>query len=133
MKNIRLYLFAWFGLVVIGILNGTLRVAGYSRFMPELTAHQVSTAVGIILFGLYVYFLSVKRPLASAKEALLVGTAWLLLTVAFEFLFGHYIAGNSWDRLLADYNILKGRLWILVLLWTFISPWFFHRIRRKSG
>ena len=37
---------------------------------------------------------------------------WLGMTLAFEFLFGHYIAGKSWSLLLADYNLAAGRLWV---------------------
>ena len=38
-------------------------------------------------------------------EALVVGTVWVALTVAFEFLPGHYVFGKSWERLIADYNV----------------------------
>ena len=38
----------------------------------------------------------------------MVGIAWVALTVAFEFLAGHYVFGNSWEKLLADYNVLRG-------------------------
>lgn len=30
-------------------------------------------------------------------EALVVGTVWVALTVAFEFVAGHYVFGNSWE------------------------------------
>lgn len=52
----------------------------------------------------------------------MVGTVWVALTVAFEFLAGHYVFGNSWERLLADYNMVRGRLWILVLLANLFAP-----------
>jgi hypothetical protein len=44
------------------------------------------------------------------------------LTVLFEFVFGHYVLGNSWDVLLADYRIWQGRLWSLVLISEAIAP-----------
>jgi hypothetical protein len=59
---------------------------------------------------------------ARATEAWAVGATWLGLTVAFEFLGGHYLFGNSWERLLVDYNIVRGRVWILVLLTTLVAP-----------
>jgi len=31
----------------------------------------------------------------------------LALTVAFEFLFFHYVGGRSWSKLLANYNLLE--------------------------
>ena len=45
-----------------------------------------------------------------------------MLTLAFEFLAGHYLFGNSWERLLADYDVARGRIWPLVLIVTFVTP-----------
>ena len=33
----------------------------------------------------------------------------------FELGFGHWVAGHPWSRLLADYDLLAGRIWVLVL------------------
>jgi len=89
----------------------------------ELTAHQLSTAAGAIgLFAGYFELLARRWPLPSTRQALEVGTAWLALTVAFEFGFGHYVAHTSWRELLADYNLRKGRLWPLVLAWITLGP-----------
>ena len=131
MKNIGIYLAAWLGLVILAILNGMLRVSGYGVYVSELGAHQLSTLIGICLFGLYFWALSRICPLVSAKQALTVGTIWLILTISFEFLFGHFVMGHSWSKLFADYNILKGRLWILILLWTFLGPYLFYKIRNR--
>jgi hypothetical protein len=49
-------------------------------------------------------------------NVLIVSCFWVGLTVLFEFVFGHYVLGNSWDVLLADYRIWQGRLWSLVLI-----------------
>ena len=51
------------------------------------------------------------------------------MTILFEFLFGHFIAGHPWSHLFHDYNLLAGRLWVLVLLWTAITPYLFYRMR----
>lgn len=74
------------------------------------------------MFGVYVWFLSLYWRIQSATQAIAIGTMWLTLTVAFEFLFGHYVMKNPWSRLLYDYNILEGRIWILVLIWIAIAP-----------
>ena len=47
-------------------------------------------------------------PVPTARAAADVGAAWVVLTVAFEFGFGHYVAKQSWDTLLADYNLRRG-------------------------
>jgi hypothetical protein len=127
-NTILIYTIAWLGMTVIGIVNGTLRVAGYGKYMDELRAHQLSTVTGIILFGLFVWVLNRRWPIQSAQQAIIIGLIWLALTVAFEFLFGHYVVGHPWSRLFHDYNILAGRVWLLVLIWITVAPYVFYRL-----
>ena len=47
---------------------------------------------------------------------------WTGLTVAFEFLFFHYVRKYSWKELLGNYDVRKGRLWPLVLIATLTAP-----------
>ena len=58
-----------------------------------------------------------------------IGAGWVVLTLAFEFLAGHYLFANSWERLLADYNVAQGRIWILVLITTLLAPVVVYRLR----
>ena len=123
------YLFFWLILAVVAIANGTLRQFTYGRHMPELAAHQLSTLTGILLTGGAVWLLDRSWPIGSAKDAWIIGSCWLLMTIAFEFGFRHYLAGHSWSRLFADYNILEGRAWSLFLVWIAVLPWVIWRLR----
>jgi len=125
------YILAWIAMPFIGIINGMIRQYGYSHFVGEQTAHQISTVTGIILFGLYVWFVTLKWKIQSAGQALMIGMIWLCLTVAFEFLFGHFVMNNPWSVLLRDYNILEGRLWVLVLVFITLAPLIFYQLRSK--
>ena len=121
------YTLCWFALVAIAVANGALREGSYGNYLTELHAHQLSTAAGILFTGLFIGFLSRRWPLASASQAWTIGRIWLLMTVAFEFLFGHYVAGHSWTRLFQDYNVFAGRLWLPVLIWITVAPYLFYR------
>lgn len=132
MRVILIYALAWVGLVILAIVNGTVRVKGYGPFMSELAAHQVSTAIGTCLFACYIWFLTGIIKIPSSRKAWVVGVTWLFMTVVFEFLFGHYVAGHPWTKLFEDYNILQGKVWILVLLWTTIAPYVFYTIRSRQ-
>ncbi|MGH7594820.1 MAG: hypothetical protein ACREOI_00620 [bacterium] len=124
------YTFAWIILVAAAIINGLIREAVYKNALGELRAHQLSTLIGIVLFGVIIWGLSRLWPLPSAKQAWTVGFIWLALTLAFEFLFGHFVTGHPWSKLLLhDYNIFEGRVWPLILIWVTIAPYVFYRLR----
>jgi len=117
------YLLFWPVLAVIAIINGSLRQLTYGRHMAELAAHQLSTVTGIVLTGATVWALNRVWPIGSARAAWIIGACWLLMTIAFEFGFGHYVAGHSWSRLFADYNLAEGRVWSLFLAWIAVLPY----------
>lgn len=120
------YVLAWFPMVVIAILNGVLREYTYGKRLSELRAHQVSTLTALTLFGVYILGLTRLWRIESSSKAVVIGLIWLLLTVGFEFGFGHYVAGHSWEKLMQDYNLFAGRLWILVLVWITVAPYVFY-------
>ena len=84
----------------------------------------MSTILFIILVMLITFSIILYSNVElSGIDALIMGGIRLVLTMIFEFLAGHYLFGVSWEKPLLDYNILKGRMWILVLLITFIAPY----------
>lgn len=125
------YTLAWLPLVAIAILNGALRQFTYGQILSELTAHQISTLTGIILFATYIFFITKIWRIESTTQAVTVGMMWLVMTILFEFIFGHYVMGQPWEKLFHDYNIFEGRVWILVLIWTTFAPYVFYRIHLK--
>ncbi|KAA3625424.1 MAG: hypothetical protein DWP94_00815 [Flavobacterium sp.] len=124
------YILAWFPMIFIAIANGLFREKFLVGRFSELHAHQLSTASMIVLFGVYVWILFRIWPPTNTNQTLYIGLLWLLFTVIFEFLFGHYIAGHSWSKLLHDYNIVVGRVWILVLIWISIAPYVIYRLQQ---
>jgi hypothetical protein len=61
-------------------------------------------------------------PELSPRRLIWLGLAWVFATIAFEFGFGHWIAGHPWSRLFTDYDLTAGRIWLLVLLTEFSMP-----------
>ncbi|MBN2170644.1 MAG: hypothetical protein JW819_04890 [Candidatus Krumholzibacteriota bacterium] len=112
----------WFALAAVAVLNGSARNAWIAPAAGEHAAHVIGTAILCAL--IFLIALASIRWLApgSVRRGFLVGAFWLCLTVAFEFLAGHYLFGNPWDRLLADYDLTRGRVWSLVLVVTLLSP-----------
>jgi len=83
----------------------------------------ISSIIAIVYILIITYwFTDVIKADVLGIDLILIGAFWAILTIGFEFGFGHYVMGRPWDYLLADYNILKGRLWSLVLLTMLIAP-----------
>lgn len=116
-------------MVILAIVNGAVREKLYGPFMGELSAHQLSTLSGIILFGLYIWILTGIWRIETSNQAFVIGIMWVIMTVLFEFIFDHFIMNHPWGKLFHDYNLLEGRVWLLVLIWTAIAPYVFYRIR----
>jgi len=124
------YILAWIPMVFIAIANGVLRQAWYGKHLSELYAHQLSSLIGALLFGAYIWMIVRYWKPVSARQSMIIGLVWLGLTVAFEFLFGHFVMEHSWPRLLQDYNLLAGRVWSLLLVWVAVAPCFFYRLQK---
>jgi hypothetical protein len=129
MKIILIYTAGWLGMVAIAIFNGATREKLYGPLMRELYAHQLSTALAIVLFGIYIWVLTGIWQIESSVQALLIGGLWLIMTILFEFVAGHYLFGHSWEKLFHDYNLRQGRVWVLVLIWVSIAPYLVFWIR----
>ncbi|MHA1192365.1 MAG: hypothetical protein ACTSP9_08720 [Promethearchaeota archaeon] len=115
--------------MILAIINAGIRNGVYKPLVGDLTAHQISTIIFIIIILVVTYLiLRFSNFQLSDSEALLIGTTWLILTILFEFIAGHYAFENSWEKLFADYNILKGRIWSFVLVTTFFAPYITNKL-----
>jgi len=120
----------WLVFVVIAIINAAVRNKVYKPVVGDLVAHQISTVIFVSLIFVVTYLiLRVSGLQLTDLSALVMGSIWLVSTILFEFAAGHYAFKNSWEKLLADYNIFKGRIWSLVLLATFLAPYITNQLR----
>ena len=112
---------AWAGLAALATANG-LRRGLYARRLGEQRAHQVSTATLIAALLPYAGAVERRWPIPTTRAAAGIGGAWVAMTVAFEFGLGRYVARQSWETLLADYDLRRGRLWPLALAAVAAAP-----------
>ena len=112
----------WFILMALAIVNGVFRNSVITPRLGEHAGHVVSTTV-LCLVIVIVAMLTIRwMGPGTNRDALFLGLFWMALTVGFEFLAGHYAFGHSWEKLLADYNVSRGRVWLLVLVVTLFAP-----------
>ena len=126
------YVLCWFLLAVVAIINGILREGTYGNSVSDLAAHQISTLTAIVFTGIVVWVFHRAWPLETAYQAWTIGLLWFVMTVLFEFGFGHFVAGHSFSRLFADYNLLQGRVWVLFLAWLAVMPYVFFRLSHAA-
>jgi hypothetical protein len=124
------YFLVWFLLAIVAVVNGVIRQGTYGKHMAELAAHQFSTVTAVLATGAVVWIMNRNWPIESAAQAWTIGALWLTCTILFEFGFGHFVAGHSWQRLFADYNLMQGRVWSLFLVWMTVMPYVFFRLGR---
>jgi hypothetical protein len=121
------YFLAWFGMMILAIINGGFRDFAYKSHIGDLPAHQISTVILIVLFAGYFLFLTTIWPIKSASQAWVIGGIWFLMTEAFELGAGRFIVGDSWSKLFHAYNIYAGQVWIFIPLWVLVGPYVFFR------
>ncbi len=120
----------WVLFLPFPIINGIVREKVYRQFVGELLANRISTVILIVLFLLYIYIvLGSKLSTLSSKELWIIGFEWVIFTVIFEFLFGHYGDHVSWQKLLENFNVFKGNWWDFFLLFQLFSPFIVKFIR----
>jgi hypothetical protein len=112
----------WFGILVLANLNGAARQVLLIPRLGETAGRAVSTLIlsgGVVVLT----WLTIRwiGP-GSTGDGIRIGVLWLGLTLGFEFLVGHYVFGNPWSVLLADYDVSRGRIWIVVLVLTLVAP-----------
>lgn len=111
----------WFVLLLVAILNGGLREA---LMLPRLGRGLAQALSTVMLSGLILVIGWIATPWIAPRtlqNAWGIGVTWVTLTLAFEFLAGHFMFGKTWEALLRDYNVLAGRIWAMVLIVTLMT------------
>jgi hypothetical protein len=118
---------AWLVLAAVMFANGTVRALVLQPRLGEHLARQVATGTGVLI--VFAFALAFVRRLGSlsAPQLLKVGLLWLALTLTLEFGMG-LVAGASWEAMLADYDIRRGRLWPLIPASALVAPWFWGAV-----
>ncbi|WP_298267584.1 hypothetical protein [Geobacter sp.] len=119
----------WLLFIPLGIVNGTVREKILNPLLGERTALPLSgVTLAVLIFAVTALLIPSLGPLRPSRYWL-IGGAWLVLTVFFEFFFGRVVMGHSWARLLEAYNVATGNLWVAVLLVIAVSPSLAARLR----
>lgn len=112
----------WVIIIVAEVVHGTLRRLLLEPLVGDFRARQVAVFTGsLMILGITLLFIRWLRA-NTLYSLIIIGLLWLALTVSFEILFGRFVAGDTWERLASDYNLLEGGLMPLGLLALTASP-----------
>ncbi|MFL5511490.1 MAG: hypothetical protein ACJ8CN_03520, partial [Gemmatimonadales bacterium] len=112
----------WFGILILANINGAVREFWLIPALGPTLGRALSTILLSALVFLVGWLSITWIAPPTARDAVLVGGLWLILTLAFEFLVGHYVFHKRWAELTEDYHVLRGRIWPLVLLVVLFAP-----------
>ena len=112
----------WLLFIPAAIVNGVLRDAVLAPALGDTLGRAISSlTLSLLILGLTLCL--VRRIGVNTRTGyLLVGVVWLVLTLLFEFSFFVLVMGHPMDELLQDFNLFRGRLWVVVLATTLFAP-----------
>ena len=115
-------LLVWCLLLAAMYANGTFRQAVLVPALGARRARPLSILLGLALF---IAILAITGPWlrpAGLPGAIAIGALWAGLTVAFELLFLHFGAGDTWEKLLGEHELPHGKFWPLAAGAAFVAP-----------
>jgi hypothetical protein len=112
----------WVIIALFAIANGVFRENILAPVLGKTLALPISgLSLSIVIF----IVTNLSFSLINGNDKLtyiLIGLQWVLLTLFFEFVFGHYVVGKSWTSIFEVFNIVKGDLFLVVLVTSLVSP-----------
>jgi hypothetical protein len=119
----------WLILLLVESVHGVFRRLVLEPWIGDFSARQVSVFTGAALILIVSYLLIDWIRPGTARQLTLIGVMWVVLTLGFEIGVGRLV-GASWERILSDFNLLRGGLLGIGLLIMAFSPRITASLRR---
>jgi hypothetical protein len=121
----------WLLIIFAESVHGTLRQLFLAPLVGDFTARRIAFFVGLLLIFGITYF-SIRRINApSLRSLFVIGLMWMLLTAFFEFGLGIYVLHYSWERMFEDYDLSRGGLMGLGLIFMFFVPYLATKSQKR--
>jgi hypothetical protein len=119
----------WLLLMCAEVVHGIARTLWLAPAVGDFRARQIAVFTGSVLI-LAIVSLTIRWLRAGETRSLLtMGLTWVVLTLVFELGLGR-VLGYSWDRIAADYNLIRGGLMPIGFAVMAASPVMAARLRR---
>lgn len=122
----------WFVILIVAITNAAIR----EKLLAPAFGVGIALPVSGLLLTVFIFLIAYASvPLFEAKENkmyMAIGAVWFSLTLAFEFVFGHFVAGKPWHEILRVFDVSKGDLFVVALCATLVAPWLTAKLRGST-
>ncbi|MCC5840020.1 MAG: hypothetical protein JJT96_07845 [Opitutales bacterium] len=102
--------------------NGIVRLRLLSRRLGNRRARIASLLSGCLIILLITWTTLPWIDPASVSDALIIGTLWLGLMLAYDIAIGRWAFGMRWEKILADFDLRRGNYLALGMAWIFLAP-----------
>ena len=119
----------WLLIIPLAVLNGGFRETFLTPRLGESYAQPVSGIMLLLLIFIVSFIFIPRIGKGTPKTYWKIGILWLVLTIVFETILG-LAMGNTLTELLKAYDLTTGNLWLLIVLFTGITPWIAARIKQ---
>jgi hypothetical protein len=103
-------LIVWVLIMCAETVHGILRTLFIAPRIGDFRARQLAVFTASLII-LAIATATIRWMRAEDRRALwTIGFVWVLLTLAFEVLLGHFVFGFSWSRIGSDYDLFRGGL-----------------------
>lgn len=119
----------WLLIMLAAVANGMLREALLEPALGTAAALPLSGILLTLIIFVMSWLFAPVIGRTGTSTWLAVGLLWVTLTLAFEYLFGHFVAGIPSGEISRVFDVRGGNLFSLALLAACLSPWLAARLR----
>jgi len=120
----------WLLIICAETIHGILRTIFLAPFTGDFRARQIAVFTGSLIIFTITYFSIGWINAVNKVQLFTIGLFWLILTVSFEIALGRFILNFNWERILSDYDLSKGGLLSIGLVFMIFSPFLAAKLRR---
>ena len=121
----------WVIIALFAIMNGIFR----ENVLVSILGQHMAVSVSGIMLSIIVFIVTyLFFPFIGKHHTLayfFIGLQWVVMTLMFEFVFGHYVMGKPWTSIFQVFNIMEGNLFIIVLVVSLFSPILAAKLKGK--
>jgi len=120
----------WFIIIFAEMVHGILRGLFFVPVFGDFTSRQIGVFTGSLIIFAIAYFTVRWIGAKRMWQLISVGLMWMVFTVIFEISFGIFVMHFSHERILSDFNILRGGFLSLGIIFMAIAPLMAAKIRK---